>query len=363
MSDRTSDSQPAAPCILIIKRSSLGDITHALPVANALRDTYPDAHIAWLVESRFAEILDNHPALTEVITIRHCGLGEPLGLIRETARVRAEMLKRRFDWALDLQGLLKSAYLLRLSGAQRRIGLAQERREFNQRMCNELAPGPADAHAVLRCLQMAKHLGCDVSNPRFDLPVEPAARDWADRILSEADFGGRRPLVGINPAASSVHKQWPPDRFAALTDMMPEVSWVILGGPGDVALAQGIAAQTASPHIVTAGRTDLKQLVALISRLDALVTADTGPMHVAAALGVPTVALFGPTNPAYTGPFGDIHTVISHIDRCSDRRRSTYCKRTPTCRDYACMNAITPDEVAAALTETIRTHANLSQFP
>lgn len=351
--DRRAASGDMAPRILIIKRSALGDVVHALTVANALRDTYPDAHIAWLVESRFADLLDEHPALDEVITIERFPDRSPLRRLLEGLRVGRQLRARRFDWALDLQGLFKSAIFLRLSGARRRIGLQSERREANHWWCNELAPADNKPHAVYRCLQMARHLGCDVSSPRFDLRASPQAAGWARKTLTDAGMDETRPLVGINPGASMPHKQWPACRFAALANMLPDVQWVILGGPGDEPLAQGISAQIRERHLVTTGRTDIARLVALIGRLDALVTADTGPMHIAAALRVPTVALFGPTDPERSGPFGDLHRIISHPAQCSQTGRRLRCRRRPLCRNYECIMSITVEEVAEAVSDLL----------
>ncbi len=353
MSPRREEGSPkqGQPRILIIKRSSLGDIVHTLPAVNALRDKYPDAYIAWLVETRFANILAGHPALDEVIAIRRYDVSQPIRLIRESLRVRRELLARDFEWAIDLQGLLKSGHLQGLSGAKRRIGLAEPRREFNyfsHHMCTELVPGDINAHAVTRYLHVAEHLGCDISNPRFDLHVSPQYEDWVRQMFAEAGLGGSKLIVGINPGASSVHKQWPPERFVALTKLLPDMQWVVLGGPAEVELAQRIGDGIDGPVLVTAGKTNMQQLMAVISSLDALVTADTGPMHIAAALGVPTVALFGPTDPRRTCPFGEIHTVIVHEQDCS------FCKNKPTCLDYHCMTAITPEEVAAALENAFR---------
>jgi len=342
------EKQAASPRILLVKRSSLGDIVHALPVANALRDTYPDSYIAWLVESRFADMLDQHPALDEVIAVKRYAVHQTVRLVRDTLRVRRELLKRSFDWALDLQGLLKSAYLLSCTGAKRRIGLRHERRELSHCWCNELAPASQQAHAVLRCLQMARYLECDTGNPRFDLQVDAEAAASAEQMLAEAGFDGSRPLVGINPGASSPHKQWPPERFVAVADTAAGNDWVVLGGRGEEDLAQQIAGQIQARPLVSAGRTSLKQLVALISRLDVLVTGDTGPMHIAAALGVPTVALFGPTDPAKTGPFGDIHKVIWHRQEARSRKRGRSRRNSPS------MLAITPAEVAEALAEILQ---------
>lgn len=343
--------QDGRPRILIIKRSSLGDIVHALPAVNALRDRYPQAYIAWLVETRFANILAGHPALDEIVAIERYDLSHPVRLIRESLRVRRELLARDFEWAVDLQGLLKSGHLLGWSGADRRIGLNEPRREFSyfsHHMCTELVAGDITAHAVTRYLHVAEHLGCDISNPRFDLRVSAEDEEWARESFAEAGLDGSAPTVGINPGASNAHKQWPPERFVALTKLgrpgrLEDVQWVVLGGPDEAELAHRIAGEIDGPVLVTAGKTNLQQLMAVISSLDALVTADTGPMHIAAALGVPTVALFGPTDPRRTRPYGDVHTVVVHEQDCS------FCKNKPTCQDYHCMTAITPAEVAAAV--------------
>ena len=269
------------PRMLIIKRSSLGDIVHALPAANALRDRYPEAYLAWLVETRFANILAGHPALDEIIPIERYDLRQPLRLIRESLRVRRELLARDFEWAVDLQGLLKSGHLLGWSGAERRIGLDEPRREFNyfsHHMCTELVPGDLTAHAVTRYLHVAKHLDCDISAPRFDLHVSPQDEAWARQTFAEAGLDGSAPSVGINPGASNLHKRWPPKRFVAMTKLLRDVQWVVLGGPAEVELAHRIADGIDGPVLVTAGRTNMQpfSIVASSRAIQAVPTSCSG---------------------------------------------------------------------------------------
>jgi len=332
---------------LIVKRSSLGDIVHAMPVACALRDTYPEAHIAWLVETRFSEVLENHPALDEVISIERHKIKETGPLLRESWRVRGELVKRHFDWALDLQGLLKSAHLQLLSRAPRRVTLANKRRKFFHWMSNEHVPCQGEKHAVERYLEMAHYLGCNIDNPRFDIPVNPQARSWAEALLAEVGFNNTLPIVGINPGASTARKQWPSERFAAAANLLDDINWVILGGPCEVGLAHEVADAIEAPTVVTAGRTDIKKLVAVINSLDVFISGDCGPLHIAAGLGIPTVGIFGPTNPALTGPFGDTHKVICHPQECS------FCNRRSGKCDFKCMLTIIPEEIAAAAEEIL----------
>ncbi len=337
-----------SPRILIIKRSSLGDIVHALPALNAIRDRYPHSYIAWVVETRFLSILQGHPALDELIPVERHRFPDIAAVIREAQRVARELHKRDFDWALDLQGLLKSSILLRMSGARRRVVFADERRDFTYLMGNDRAPGDKYARAVNRYLQMAAHLDCDISRPRFDLPVAPQARDWATTTLTEAGIDGSRPVVGLNPGASLPFKQWPVARYAELAGRHPEIDWIVIGGPGEENAAHEIARGAFGRYVVTAGKTNIPQLVGIIDRMDALVTVDTGPMHIAAALKVPTVALFGPTRADLTGPYGDFHRVIWHPEFNDRRDHRRDRKATPS------MLAISVEEVESALNELIQ---------
>ena len=359
MKSRSAEAERSAPRILIIKRSSLGDVVHALPVACALRDTYPEAYLAWMAETRFAGVLEGHPALDNIIAVERFPGAAEGGRIIDGLRTGRELRRLHFDWALDLQWLCKSSIFLVLSGARRRIGMSDQHREYSHLWCTEFAPEGQRPHAVWRYLQVAEYLGCDISSPRFDLRPTAQASEWAQKMLSEAGIDLSRPLVGLNPGASRTHKQWPSQRFADLANTKPPVQWVLLGGPSEVEMAHRISSQIASTHLVTAGLTSLPQLVGIIGRLDAMVTGDTGPMHIAAAMTVPTVALFGPTDPDKCGPFGDFHHVLSHPELCSEGGRRPSCRRRPPCRDYACILSITVDEVAAALSGMLeRSQAN-----
>jgi heptosyltransferase-2 len=155
-------------------------------------------------------------------------------------------------------------------------------------------------------------------------------------------------MVALNPGASRPHNRWFPARLGQVADELAasyNAHVLVLGGPGDVADSQEIAAAAKSPVIVTAGKTSLKELAAILYRCDCLVTCDTGPMHMAAAVGTPTVSLFGPSDPTRTGPYGDFHLVLSHAAEfdCAP------CFKRPKCQDRDCMAAITVSEVVEAV--------------
>ncbi|MFP3902926.1 MAG: glycosyltransferase family 9 protein [Armatimonadota bacterium] len=333
-----------APRIVIIKRSSLGDIIHAMPVACALRETYPDAYIAWVVETRFEQVLDGHSALDEIIAVRH-PLENPLKVISDLRTIYRELHSRHFDWAIDLQGLLKSAVVLMLSGASRKIGIEGHQRELSNLIVNEQVSPHGQIHAVEYYLAVARHLGAAPEKITFGLAVDPEAAQWTNTFLADHGMRDGRPLVGINPTTARADKEWEPARFVQAANSIQGVNWIITGAPSDRELAEAIAGGIDGPAAVTAGHTDIARLVALINRLDLLVSCDSGPLHIAVALDIPTIALFGPTNPHLTGPIGDIHTVLWHKNPDSDGTPGPH---------LGSMDDITVDEVVEALRNLLR---------
>ncbi|MFO7946976.1 MAG: glycosyltransferase family 9 protein [Armatimonadota bacterium] len=338
-------AEKAAPRIVIIKRSSLGDIIHAMPVACALRETYPDAYIAWVVETRFEQVLYGHSALDELISVRRHRLDHPIEVISDLRTIYRELHQRHFDWAIDLQGLFKSALVQMLSGARRKIGLEGHQRELSNLVVNDRVSTPGDNHAVEHYLEVARHLGAAPETITFGLAVDPEARQWAETFLNQHGMRDGWPIVGINPTTSRTNKEWESARFVKAANRVEGANWIITGAPSDRKLAESIAEGIDGPAAVTAGHTDIARLVALISRLDLLVSCDSGPLHIAVALDIPTIALFGPTNPHLTGPIGDVHTVLWHKNPDSDG--------TPG-PDLGSMDDITVDEVADALRTALR---------
>ncbi|MBI5396352.1 MAG: lipopolysaccharide heptosyltransferase II [Verrucomicrobia bacterium] len=322
--------------ILIVKPSSLGDIIHALPTVRILRRAYPQAHIAWLINDNFAPLLDGCPVIDRVIPFARRRLGRFSG-IPEALRFARSLKAEGFDWAVDLQCLLRSALICWASGARRRTGLA-DGREGSTFFYNEVVKlPPPPTHAVDRYLMLPRQLGLEVD--RIEVP------------LAGAPVAEREKLILINPGARWATKRWPADRFAALLDAhaarWPDYRLALLGSGDERPLAESIAAGAKAKADILAGRTTLPELTALMRRARLLISNDTGPLHLAVAVGTPTVSMFGPTDPRRTGPYPpncDSNIVLTGKVECAPCFKSG-CRHTP---ELQCMTAITVEQVVAA---------------
>ncbi|MCG3125438.1 MAG: hypothetical protein CHACPFDD_00258 [Phycisphaerae bacterium] len=358
-----ANATPAAPQrILIIKPSSLGDVVHALPVLAALRGAFPRAHIAWLIGRSFAPLLDGHPLLDELIPFDRARYGRML----RSPRIFVEFLQftralraRRFDLVIDLQGLIRSGFLAWASGAALRAGFSDARELawifYNRR----LRAAPGRPHAVQRNLDLLVQLGVAFARPaEFPLAVSPDELDAARRRLTAAgctsvDF------IAVAPGARWASKQWGAARFAELIRRAADAGLprcVLLGSPDDRAIADEIARELPSGVAVNlAGQTTLRELTAILSLSRLVLSCDSGPMHIAAALSRPLVALFGPTDPARTGPYD----AEPHADRAnlSILRRDLPCapclRRTCPLGHQACMTEMAPAEVLRAIQDVL----------
>lgn len=329
---------PKPPRILIVKLTAIGDVIHALPVACALRDAWPKAHLAWLVEGRAADLLRGHRALDEVIAVPRRWYKSP----REVWRLRRTLRARRFDLTLDLQGLTKSAVAAWLSGAEQRVGFAGEMaREVSGWFNNRRVP-ISSAHVVDRYLETLEPLGITAPTVRFDVPRQ--ARDIlaVDRMLSNLRSHG--PFAMINPGAGWPSKRWPPERFAAVARHLGQrhglVSVVVWAGGEERATAERIVAES-SGQTVLAPDTSLAELAELARRAVLFVGSDTGPLHLAAAVGTPCVGLFGPMPAERNGPYGASHIALqkARLEGTSRQRRTA---------DNLTMLAISVEDVALA---------------
>jgi len=335
--------------MLLTRRSSMGDIVLTMPTLVALRRGFPDAYIAWMVDDRFRGIIEGHDCLDEVIPVPRYRHGAPVYFLRETIRSVQVLRKRKFDMTVDTHGLLKSSALCLLSGTPRRIGFDDERREFNWLCTNERAPGNPDIHAVDRYLMMAEYLGCPTQPIEFRLPISTASRNWAAQFIQENAPTTNRLLVGLNIGASRPHKCWPTEYFAQLAELLYKedgVVSVLIGSRAERALSEKIQQQVTVPLIDAVGHSTVAQLAALIARCDVVVSADSGPMHVAVATGIPVVALIGPTFPHLTGPYGDNNIVLWSQPECA-------CRNKPRCRDYHCMYEITVSSAHEAVRQLL----------
>jgi len=302
--------------IAILKLSALGDVIHALPVAHALRRRFPDAHLAWIVEAREALLLRDHPDLDNVISVDTRKWRRDLRSPGRAGEVGADLLglirrlrEDRFDVAIDLQGLIKSGILTALTGARFRIGFgwARCREALSACFTNvRVVPPPSRIHVVDQYLALLEPLGVRDPQPWFHLPSSPEAEERIDEFFGEQGLKSRDRLVALNPGAGRPEKRWSLAHFRVLAERLSvEVGArvVLLWGPGEEALVREIA-EGLTVHPILAPRTSLIELAVLLRRSALMVGGDTGPLHLAAALGIPTLGLYGPTPGRRNGPYG-----------------------------------------------------------
>ena len=314
----------AAPrSIAIVKLSALGDVVHATPVVEALAETFPDARLTWIVERGGAALLHDHPRLADVITIdtrawrRVRTPTAAMALARTLRALRRRFRAARFDAALDLQGLLKSGVVTAATGAPLRIGFAGgfRRERLNGLFTNRHVTPPASAtHVVDQYLALLEPLGVRPRRVAFRMPSREAAEARVDELFAEGGLKPHGRVVVLNPGAGKPAKRWPVERFVELAARLTRdanARVLVLWGPGEQAAARTIAQ---APAVVLAPPTDLDTLIAVMRRASLVVSADTGPLHVAAAVGAACVGLYGPTSAARNGPYGLGHRTISAHD-------------------------------------------------
>ena len=331
----------AAPRFLIVRLGSLGDVVHAIPSAAALRHTFPSARIDWMVDARYAELLGLVESVDTVIPIDPRALGRP-GERAAMLRTIGDARRTRYDAVIDLQGLLKSALLSRAAGGARTIGFPRAHlREPAARLLYTHAPDPGTSvHVIHKNLALLASVG--VTDRRVHFPIN-IPRAGAVQGIAEK-FGGRGFAI-INPGAAWPNKRWPADRFGAIAATMLRdlgLLSVVLWGPDEESLAsQVVAASSGAAEI--APPTTITDLVALTRAARLMVSGDTGPLHVAGAMGTPIVALFGPTYPQRNGPWADDDIVISRVAQCVCLYERQCRRATP------CIGDISVEEVAAAI--------------
>jgi heptosyltransferase-1 len=324
--------------ILIVKLSSIGDVIHSLPVAAALRRRYPQAYLAWAVGPAAADAVTGNPHLDETLIVGGAGEGA-LPPLSAPGALRRALREKRFDTTIDMQGLFKSALLAFLSGARDRIGFRNLQEGTFLLNNRRVVPDRRDVHAVEGYFGFARALEAPVE--RVDFTIATSAREEAE---AEALLSGIEHPIALIPGARWLSKRWPPGSFAAAADVLAEETGgrgVILGGAGDAPLAAAMAAAARAPLVDLTGRTTLKQCAAVLRRCRLVIGNDTGPMYLAAAVGTPTVAVFGPTDASRLGPYGEGHArVWAHLACAPCRRRQ--------CAPLRCLEAVTPEQVVAA---------------
>ena len=318
--------------ILIIKPSSLGDVIHALPAVNLIRRRHPYAEISWLINDTLVSLLKNSPVIDELIPFPRQQFGR-LTQFPKFCDFLDGLRIHEFDLVVDLQGLFRSGLMAWATNAPRRVGLS-DAREGAQLFYTEIVK-TRRLHAVHRYLLTSRYLDCESG------PVEfPLGSSAEDELVVEKLLPKSRPLIAVNPSARWGTKLWGADNFAALLDRLPADQIVLTGSASEAGEVEKIGRGRCN----LAGKTDLAQLAELYRHCALLITNDSGPMHLAAAVGTPVVAIFGPTDPNLTGPYGKRHIVIRSGISCSPCLKP-YCAHVP---QMECMDLVSVEQVLAA---------------
>jgi lipopolysaccharide heptosyltransferase I len=341
--------------IAVIKPSALGDIVHSLPVLTALRRRYPTAHIAWVVNRNYEGLLHGHPDLDAVLPFdrgaSHSGL---LAAASSYGRFFHRLRQEGFDLVLDLQGLFRSGLMAAASGARRRVGLSSAREGATWFYTDVVPVADFHAlHAVDRCWLVAEAMGAGDGPKCFRLPLPAAERDWAAAYLGDCP----RPWLAVGVGARWMTKRWPTAHFAALVRRaQAEVGGTALfvGGRDETPLARHTAQRLDGAVRDLTGQTTLPQLAALLARVDVMIANDTGPLHLAAALGRPVVAPYTCTRAALNGPYGTAGGAVETRVYC----QGSYRKR---CDRLDCMAELTPDRLWPVLEPILQTWPTNSQ--
>ncbi|HUR54105.1 MAG TPA: glycosyltransferase family 9 protein [Gemmataceae bacterium] len=335
--------------IALLKPSALGDIVHALPVLSALRRRFPDSHITWVVNKSYEPLIAGHPDLTDTLAFDRGAFKK--GLRRSLAyswSFAAELRRRRFDLVIDLQGLLRTGLMSLASGAPRRVGFANAREGSRSTYTQKVRLPDADRiHAVERYWRVAEALGAGDGPKVFHVPVSPEAKAWAAQQLADLP----RPLVAFAVGSRWLTKRWPTGHFAELAKRAQSEfggSCLFLGVGDDSPLSLEVMAQLRGPARNFCGKTTLPQLAALLASADVMIANDTGPLHLAAALGRPCVAPYTCTKVALHGPFGFTSGGVETSVPCG----GSYLKK---CDNMICMPDLTPDRLWVRLAEVLNT--------
>ncbi len=318
--------------ILLIRLSSLGDIVLTTPAIRAIRAHFPNAYIAMLVAKQSADVLRQNPNLNEIIQFNRSARDKDTG---EMLRILRILRQRKFALTFDFQRKFRTELLMYLSGASERVGKGI--------LCTIRVPEQGNKHATEHYFDLLHAAGIPAEGRELEIFLSKSERADAFYAFEGAGVTELQLKVGLFPGAGWKLREWMPERFASIGDRLVQhfnAQVLIFGGPKDVELVNTVCNLMNEPAIPFAGTLQIRQLAACIEKCDLFLTNDTGPMHIAAAVGTPTLALFGPGNHIRFQPLGDAHTIIRHDVPCSP------CKQfTDKCKDNICMKQITVDEV------------------
>lgn len=341
----------------------MGDILHALPAVTALRKAHPEWKIDWAVEPRWRPLLtaerenavlgEGRSAARPVVDQIHLVPSKAWGkrpfqrqTLAEIRALRAQMRAAEYEAVLDLQGAIRSAVVARLAGCRRIIGEARPRETPAKWLFTERVE-TVGRHVIEQDVELARAVAGDLLTPAAPaLPVSPEAEEWCDQLddLKDAIWRGR-PVLLVHPGGGWGAKRWPAERYGVVAEEFAMRGGLVLvnSGPGEEALAEGVVAAAGSREPVSVVACSLEQLIALTRRVSLVIGGDTGPLHLACALGKPVVGIYGPTDPGRNGPFGSRFRVLRNPESRQDHTRRE--------QPEAGLLTIMPDAVMAAVVE------------
>ncbi len=353
--------------VLIVRLSSIGDVTHALPVAAALKDAWPHLKVTWLVEEMSAEILLGSSCIDEVIVVprnrwKREGRWTSARVRREYFGLLRRLRSGQFDLSIDLQGYAKSAVYVLAAGAKLRVGW-RKLKDGSNLVSRSLLGYPESLHRVDWFLDVVRALspsGKLSSQIRFPFDIPQGARSRAADLLSNAGVAGRYAV--INPSSGSETRRWSADNYAAVAESLYRahaLKTVLVGSNRDKEICQQVSVSASrlidEPIVIDlSGETSIKELAAILSACSVHICGDTGSAHIAAALNTPVVALYGPTDPTHAGPWLQQRNVLAHRECCVAGCGVRQCV-APGREDAVakCLSEITPAEVMSRIDEVL----------
>lgn len=337
--------------ILVVKLSAIGDVIHALPVSYAIKETYPSARLTWVVEPPARELLVDNPYIDEILLFEKKKFKSFGGFRKNFGPFRERLRQGNFGIALDLQGLGKSAAIAYFSGAPRRLGTCNMR-EMSYKISEPVIGPHANGHIVERYLDVVRAIGCRVGEVRFPLVVSEKDEQIAKELLVKGGVPEASAYAVFAVGANWPNKRWSAQSYAALSAWLYDrkiIPVLVGGGAVDEGIAAEIMAQTDIPPVELIGKTSLKQLAAVLRGARFVLGGDTGPVHLAAGLSVPTVMLMGPTDANRNGPYGQPWNAIEVSRACR------WCWKRACPKGIDCLASISvktvKDKIAKVLVE------------
>ncbi len=355
--------------ILIIRLSAIGDVVDVLPALSCLRSNFPESRISWLVEDRASTILSGHPDIDDVIVFPRKKWRRGILKANRVFSTLSDILSfyrklhgECYDLVLDFQGNLKSGIMDLITGSENRVGFAKGfSKEFNYLFTKyKVCPQNKREHRIDKNLSLLKGIGFKAKFQNPELPVSRPDQEYISKFIDENNKCSA-PLIIVNPCTSEYgsYKRWSTLNYARLADMILQkydVEVIFTWGPNELEIANEIVAHMKQKALVSC-KTTIKQLIELMRRANLYIGGDTGPLHIASTLCIPTVAIFGPKDPILYGPYNENAAIISKELPCSPCRNRT-------CSDPECLTTILPEEVFQAvnqLMDKILIHKALNQ--